>query len=119
MIELLLPEPDDYFVLKPKHSGFYSTTLDTLLSYLQVRSLIVTGVAGNICVLFTANDAYMRDFLLHVPSDCCASNTAEENAHALDQMRKVLKADITPSSELDLEDIKRRARGGERSLARK
>jgi nicotinamidase-related amidase len=103
--ELLQPEDDDYSVLKPKHSGFFSTTLDTLLDYLKVTTLILTGVAGNICVLFTANDAYMRDFNLIVPSDCVASNTVEENEHALDQMKSVLKADITPSTELDIEAL--------------
>ena len=73
-----------------------------LLDYLKARTLIITGVAGNICVLFTANDAYMRDFNLVVPSDCCASNEPEENRHALEQIRKVLKADTTSSTALDL-----------------
>jgi nicotinamidase-related amidase len=100
---ILQPEEDDYFVLKPKHSAFYATTLDTLLQYIGARTLILTGIAGNICILFSANDAYMRDFNLFVPSDCVASNTEEENRNALEQMRKVLKADITPSEELDLE----------------
>src|SRR5437762_9738313 len=109
MVRMLRPEEVDYFVLKPKHSGFFSTTLDVLLDYLKARTLILTGVAGNICVLFTANDAYMRDFYLVVPSDCTASNTESENRHALGQIRKVLKADITPSAELDLERLKRRA----------
>lgn len=102
MAELLTPDDDDYFVLKPKHSGFFSTTLGILLDYLQCHTLILTGVAGNICVLFTANDAYMRDFRLMVPADCVASNTPEENDHALHQMEKVLKADITVSDELSL-----------------
>jgi nicotinamidase-related amidase len=105
--ELLRPDEDDYFVLKPKHSGFYSTTLDILLDYLQVETVILTGMAGNICVLFTANDAYMRDFRLVVPSDCVASNTEEDNRHALEQMRTVLKADIRPSDALDLEELRR------------
>jgi nicotinamidase-related amidase len=104
IVELLRPEADDYFVLKPKHSGFFSTTLDLLLKYLGVRSVVLTGIAANICVLFTANDAYMRDFDLAVPSDCVASNTDEENHHALEQMRKVLKADIRPSAELRLDN---------------
>ena len=47
MVELLVPDEDDYFVLKPKHSGFYSTTLDTLLAYLKATTLILTGIAGN------------------------------------------------------------------------
>src|ERR1700722_877441 len=91
--ELLRPEENDYFVLKPKHSGFFSTTLDTLLEYLGTRTVVLAGLAANICVLFTANDAYMRDFHLVIPSDCVASNTEEENQYALDQMAKVLKAD--------------------------
>jgi nicotinamidase-related amidase len=108
VVELLKPEDDDYFVLKPKHSGFYSTALDVLLKYLQVESVILTGVAANICVLFTANDAYMRDFHLLVPRDCVASNTEEENRLALEQMAKVLKADIRPSNELDLAELNRK-----------
>ena len=105
--ELLRPEDDDYFVLKPKHSGFFSTTLDTLLEYLGVKTVILTGIAANICVLFTANDAYMRDLRLIVPSDCVASNTEGENRYALEQMEKVLKADIRPSGEISLEALKR------------
>ena len=105
---MLRPEVDDYFVLKPKHSGFYSTTLDTLLDYLGARTLILTGLATDICVLFTANDAYMRDFFLVVPEDCVAANTREANGLALGLMRTVLKAETTPSAELDLEGLKRR-----------
>lgn len=105
LVELLAPQEDDYFVLKPKHSGFFSTTLDTLLDYLKARTLILTGVAGDICVLFTANDAYMRDFHLCVPADCVASNDPAENDHALQQMARVLEADIAPSTELDLERL--------------
>ena len=43
------------------------------------------------CVLFTANDAYMRDFNLVVPSDCTVSNTKHENQSALTIMRKFVK----------------------------
>jgi nicotinamidase-related amidase len=105
VVELLRPGADDYFVLKPKHSGFFSTTLDTLLEYLGVRAVVLTGLAANICVLFTANDAYMRDFHLAVPSDCVASNTLEDNAYALEQMRTVLKADVRPSAELCFDSL--------------
>ncbi|UFS68996.1 cysteine hydrolase [Geomonas sp. RF6] len=104
---ILQPADDDYFVLKPKHSAFYATTLDTLLTYLGARTLILTGIAGNICILFSANDAYMRDLNIFVPSDCVVSNTPGENEHALEQMQKVLKADITPSPDLDLEEMLR------------
>jgi nicotinamidase-related amidase len=93
-------EDDDYFVLKPKHSGFFSTTLNVLLEYLQVRTLIIGGFAGNICVLFTANDAYMREYNLFVPQDCSASNTTRENEEAMAQIEKVLKADVRSAAKL-------------------
>jgi nicotinamidase-related amidase len=106
----LKPKKDDYFVLKPKHSAFFETTLDTLLGYLGTRTLILAGIAGNICVLFSANDAYMRDYNLVVPADCCVSNTPEANAYALRQIARVLKADIRPSAALDLDALVRGAR---------
>jgi len=105
LAEILHPEKDDYFVLKPKHSGFFSTQLDLLLDYLGARTLIMTGVQANICVLFTANDAYMRDYVLVVPSDCVASTDPAEAEHALKEMQTVLKAHVVPSSELDLERL--------------
>jgi nicotinamidase-related amidase len=98
----LRPEDDDYFVLKPKHSGFYATPLELLLTYLKARRLILTGVAGNSCVLHTAADAYMREFELIVPSDCVVSSNARANTAALEHMGTMLKADIRPSSELTL-----------------
>ena len=102
VVKLLRPEENDYFVLKPKHSGFFSSALDTLLRYLQTQTLILTGIAGNFCVLFTANDAYMRDFNLFVPSDCTVSNTKRENGSALLLMKKFLKADTRPASRIVL-----------------
>jgi len=96
----LRPNPRDYFVLKPKHSGFYDTTLETLLESLGVRRVIVTGMAGNICVLFTANDAYMRGLRVIAPGDCIVSNTPEDNSQALRQIALVLKGRVTPSDRL-------------------
>ncbi|MBV9008046.1 MAG: cysteine hydrolase [Verrucomicrobia bacterium] len=100
LVDTLRPDEDDYFVLKPKHSGFFSSTLETLLRYLDARRLIITGIAGNFCVLFTANDAYMRDYELMVPADCTISNTEKENRQALALMERYLKADIRPSTRI-------------------
>jgi len=108
LVKLLRPEESDYFVLKPKHSGFFSTTLETLLRYLETKTLILTGIAGNFCVLFTANDAYMRDFNLFVPPDCTVSNTKKENESALRLMKKFLKADTRSSSRILLRTVQRR-----------
>ncbi len=86
--------------MKPKHSGFFDTTLDTLLETLRIRRVILTGIAGNICVLFTANDAYMREYKIFAPADCIVSNTAADNDHALRQIKTVLKGNIAASTRL-------------------
>ena len=102
IVELLKPNDRDYFVLKPKHSGFYSTTLDLLLQHLGARTLILTGFSADICVLFTAADAYLRDYHLIIPSDCVASQDNDENERVLHYMKRVLKADTRESATIDL-----------------
>lgn len=99
---LLQPEADDYFVLKPKHSAFYQTSLDTLLRFLGARTLVLTGMSGNLCVLYSAHDAHMRDFELIAPADCIVSERAADNRYALRHLQHELGADITPSSRLRL-----------------
>jgi len=109
LAELLRPDGDDYFVLKPKHSGFFATTLDVLLRYLGVTTVVVTGLTADNCVLFTASDAFLRDYHLVVPPDCVASASADYTRRALAHMERVLKARLTPSADLDLEQLTRRA----------
>lgn len=94
---LLKPDDDDYFILKPRHSGFYQTTLETFLRDKKIQRLILTGIAGNICVLFTAYDAHMRDYEIVVPRDCIASNTKADDLYALRQVKSVFKG-ATPLS---------------------
>jgi nicotinamidase-related amidase len=108
-VEQLVPGPRDYFVLKPKHSGFYQTPLEVLLKHLGAQRLVLTGVSTNSCVLFTANDAYMRDLELIVPEDCVAACNRQEHRFAMDQIKDMLKADVRPSTELDLTKLARRA----------
>ncbi|MEH7098369.1 isochorismatase family cysteine hydrolase [Neobacillus vireti] len=96
----VLPDKKDYFLIKPKHSAFYGTALNTLLHQLKVNTLIITGIAGNICVLFTANDAYMREYKLYIPNNCIASTDDQDNQYALTMMKNVLKAEIKSSQDL-------------------
>lgn len=110
---LLAPGKDDYFVLKPKHSGFYATTLGVLLDYLGARRLVICGFTADRCILFTASDAKMRDLGLYVPADCVASISAPTNRRTLAFMRHVLGADTTPSTELDLRALLACEVGGE------
>jgi isochorismate hydrolase len=69
--------------------------------------LILTGIAGNICVPFTANDAYMRELKIFAPADCIVSNTAADNDHALRQIKTVLKGHVVESSQLAFRPARR------------
>lgn len=107
--KLLRPKRNDYFILKPKHSGFFCTSLELLLEHLGVHTLIVAGIATDVCVLSTATDAYMRDFALIVPSDCVAAMTDGEDQWALRHMRDALGAAIVESTSLRLPALLKRA----------
>lgn len=99
--KILKPEKTDYFVLKPKHSGFFSTTLDTLLEYLHVRTVVIAGLTTDRCVLFTAADAHMRDLHVVVPEDCSAAESQDAHKQAIEMMKRVLGADVTKSDQID------------------
>lgn len=96
VVRALAPQDGDHFILKPKHSAFYLTPLDALLKQLDAERLVICGYAGDICVLFTANDAYMREYSVCVPEDAVASETADGNACALTMLRENLSVDTAP-----------------------
>lgn len=83
----LPPEEDDYTILKPQHSAFYNTPLEVLLKQLGTETVVLTGIAGDNCVIASAFDARMRGFSVVVPQDCTASITAQRNRNALAVMR--------------------------------
>lgn len=102
LIDLLRPRDDDYFVVKPQFSGFYATNLPVLLPQLGVSRLILTGIAADICVLFTAADAHMRDYDLWVPEDTVASEQGAHQQWALELMRHSMCAETAASDALSL-----------------
>jgi nicotinamidase-related amidase len=102
IVELLAPRPSDYVILKATLSGFYQTPLDTMLRLGGVRRLVLTGFAADNCVLFTAADAYMREYRLDVPRDCIGAKSAAALRRALATMEDLLAARTAPSASLRL-----------------
>jgi nicotinamidase-related amidase len=96
--DLLAPTPDDYSILKPRHSAFYGTPLEFLLDELEIETLVLAGLSTDMCVSATAQDAYVRQFKLWVPADCVAADSAEHERQALDHMARTMKADVRPSA---------------------
>jgi nicotinamidase-related amidase len=102
LAEALKPAPDDYFVLKPKHSAFYQTCLELLLEHLGATTLILAGVSTDSCVAFTASDAYLRGYSLRVLRDGCAANDERLHRGALAHMRRALHAEIVSAGRVSL-----------------
>lgn len=98
----LSPRSSDFFVIKPRFSGFYATNLQVLLPQLGISRLILSGVATDICVLFTATDAYMREYDLWVPRNLVASDDPKRDAWALEIMRNSMGARTEATTELTL-----------------
>lgn len=98
MAQWLAPGPDDLVLLKPRHSAFFATPLDLVLSQMHARNVVLTGLAADICVQITAMDATLRGYRLWVPSDCTAAESDPARKAALAYMKRVLKADVRRSS---------------------
>jgi nicotinamidase-related amidase len=114
VVEQVAPADGDYFVMKPKHSAFYQTSLPILLEHLEASTLVIAGWTTDICVLFSAIDAYMRGFDVIIPSDGVAAVRQEHTAHALDYAARVLKALVLPTDEIDFDDFNAASGGDDR-----
>ena len=110
----LLPDSEDYFVLKPMHSAFYMTPLEVLLEHLQIETLILAGLTSNSCITVTAHDANMRGFEIYIPPDCSCARNAEEHSQALAQLQAMAGANINRSTSLKLPTLIRAAQTSQR-----
>jgi nicotinamidase-related amidase len=96
IVAALAPGSDDYFVLKPRHSGFYATPLHLLLGTLGVRRLVLSGVAGDQCVLATAGDALVRGYEVVVPRDAIVCATTARTRAVLAHFRTAMDIATPP-----------------------
>jgi ureidoacrylate peracid hydrolase len=79
----VIPQPGDVIIPKYKYSGFFSTYLDQLLRSKSINTLIITGVATNVCVESTARDGFMREYYIVIPSDLTEGTSPEAKKWSL------------------------------------
>lgn len=104
MVRRIAPRDNDFFVIKPQFSGFYATNLPVLLPKLVASRLVLTGIAADICVLFTAADAHMREYELWVPRDAVAGESERRTSWALEIMLNSMNAETRGTDEFSLEE---------------
>ena len=75
-IEEVAPLEGELVIEKNTHDCFYKTEMDSTLERLQIlpesHSIIVTGVAANVCVYHAVIGFHIRHYQVIVPMDCCA-----------------------------------------------
>ncbi|MBI5892819.1 MAG: cysteine hydrolase, partial [Deltaproteobacteria bacterium] len=91
VVDDIMPKKGDTIVYKKTYSGFFETELDDVLKKFGIDEVIITGVVTNICVLYTAADAYMRGYEVNILEDCVAGLNDEDHRFALRQIKEVLK----------------------------
>jgi nicotinamidase-related amidase len=99
---LLYPQADDITILKPRHSAFYASALELLLTEMGAREIVICGLATDMCVQLTAADAFLREYKVWVPRDCNAAETLQAKETAMAYMANVLKCDVRPSTDIDV-----------------
>lgn len=95
---LLAPAQADLAILKPRHSAFFGTPLDLMLTQMHAKTLVIVGLAADICVQLTAMDASLRGYRLRIPNDCTAAETDEAKRACMEYLKRVLRADTRRSS---------------------
>jgi nicotinamidase-related amidase len=99
LIKPIVPDDDCRFLMKVRHSAFYSTPLGYLLGRLETRRLIVTGQVTEQCILYTALDAYVRHLPVVVPRDGVAHIDPDLATAALKMMQKNMDAEIATAAD--------------------
>ncbi|NQV56921.1 MAG: cysteine hydrolase [Rhodospirillales bacterium] len=77
------PEDGELIIQKHRYSAFHGTRLDGYLRGQGIKSLVVTGVATNICVDSTLRDGFFNGYYIVVPEECVGAADAELNAATL------------------------------------
>ena len=102
IVNALRPQDSDHLILKSTLSGFFQTPLETMLRSGGAETLVLAGFATDNCVLFTAADAYMRDFKLVLATDSLAAQSIGEHRAAIKRMKMLLKSGVALSKNVRL-----------------
>lgn len=94
LVEPLLPEPDDAFIVKARHSVFYETPLGYFLRSREIEAVTLLGQVTEQCILYSALDAHVRHFAVRLAVDSCAPVEPELGDAAVEMMRRNMGAEL-------------------------
>jgi biuret amidohydrolase len=83
IIPPLAPLPGELVVDKRRYSCFLGTELELLLKIERVDTLVICGVSSDVCVHWTAGEAFQRDFHVRVVEDGTAGTSLIDHEASL------------------------------------
>jgi nicotinamidase-related amidase len=104
LVEPILPPPDADFVIKARHTVFYMTPLEYLLSQKEIGHLVLAGQVTEQCILYSALDAYVRHLDVTVPTDGVAHIHEDLAQAAMKMMERNMRAELVSAAECRLEE---------------
>jgi len=99
-IDELVPQIGELVIDKSRFSGFFNTNLESYLNENQVEHIYIAGYATDVCIRFTAVDAYNRDILVTILKDCVLSER-EENEQAIEYLSYFTKSSVSTIKEME------------------
>ena len=102
LVEPVLPADDDPFLLKTRHSIFFSSAVEYLLESMGVGRIVLTGQVTEQCILYSAVDGYVGHFEVTVPRDAVAHIHEHLAEAALEMMERNMHAQIGAADEIEL-----------------
>ena len=99
LVEPVLPPEGVSFLFKARHSIFYGTSLEWLLSQKGIDHIVLVGQVTEQCILYSALDAYVRHLHVGVPRDGVAHIHANLADAAFEMMARNMRAELTPCGE--------------------
>ena len=103
LVEPIAPRRDDLFVVKARHSIFYGTPLEYLLSQEEVDRIVLVGQVTEQCIVYSALDAYIRHLEVCVPRDAVAHIHAHLADASLEMMELNMNAETCRAADVALQ----------------
>lgn len=89
IIDELKPADDEMVIVKRRFSAFAGTELDMMLKTFDIRYLVFTGVATNVCVESSLRDASHLQYLPIIVADGVAASPPERQESSLANIREI------------------------------
>jgi nicotinamidase-related amidase len=102
LVEPVLPAEDDPFVLKTRHSVFYSSPLEYLLESREIGRIVLSGQVTEQCILYSAVDGYVGHFEVAVARDAVAHIHQHLAEAAFEMMERNMHAEVSSAGRLRL-----------------